>query len=161
MVSSSRWKSCLDPEEDNFSFYWHFIDGFWPRVGSKITPSVAFPLEITLIVIIQSSSRDPESRECSHWRTVKQRSPDCSKKYGKSSNTLHNTGTNEDISFSKDLPNPPVGLGCKYLGGKSYLALLHDWHEVLQRKIRLLSDGLCHCGVSAIFPQQKCYSISA
>lgn len=39
MSSSSRLKSCLNPEEDNYTFYWHFIDEFWPRVGSKITPS--------------------------------------------------------------------------------------------------------------------------
>lgn len=74
LASSSRLKSCLDPEEDNFSFYWHFIDGFWPRVGSKITPSVAFPLEITLIVIIQSI---PAAQIAGS--ALRQRSPDCSK----------------------------------------------------------------------------------
>lgn len=155
LASSSRLKSCLDPKEDNF-FYWHFIDWFWPRVGSKITPSVAFPLEITLIVIIQSHSRGPDSRQCSQGRVTW-----LQQKCAKSSNTLHNIGTKEEISFPKDLPNSPVALDCRYLGGKSYPALLHDSHEILEKKIRVLPDGLCHCGVSAIFPQQKCYNISA
>lgn len=79
LLKKTRWKSCLDPEENNFFFYWHFIDGFWPRVGPKVTPSVTFPLEITLIAIIQSSSRGPEIRQWPHRSIVKQKSPDCSK----------------------------------------------------------------------------------
>lgn len=157
LVLKGRWNSCLDPEEDNLSSHGHSIDGFRPGADSKKSLSVTLPLETTLIWIIQSSSRGPESRQSPHWRIVKQKLPDCSKNVVKTLIPPQHWKQRRDF-LPIGLPNPPVALGYRYLGGKSYLALLHDWHEIPVRKIRLLSHGHRLCG--ALSSQQKCYHIS-
>ena len=149
--STDRWNLCLDPEEYNYSSNGNSIGRFRPRVDSKISRSMTFLLEITLIGIIKSSSRGPESRRSPHWRTVRQKIPECIKNVVKTLIPPQHWKPRRDFF--------PIGF-TKY---SSCFRLQISRRKILPGSTPCLTWDTCEKNQTAFrwTWQQKCYHISA